>query len=79
MPALRPVATNWRLTRPWKVRAANAYNAACYLARCSSRAMSDLKLPLEERKRVTEDYARRAVGHLRVLALERGFADLELS
>jgi tetratricopeptide (TPR) repeat protein len=52
----------------------NAFNAGCYLARCSGLAAKDSTLPADRRKVVADDYAARAVGHLRT-ALARGFKD----
>lgn len=50
----------------------NAFNAGCYLARCSGLAARDLTLPADRRKARADEYAARAVAHLKTAAT-RGF------
>ncbi len=50
----------------------NAFNAACYLARCSGLAAADPALPADRRTARADEYAARAVAHLKTAAT-RGF------
>ncbi|HEY2785464.1 MAG TPA: hypothetical protein VGJ05_10865, partial [Fimbriiglobus sp.] len=52
----------------------NAYNAGCFLARCSDLATRDQTIPTEARSVLANEYAGRAVKHLRT-AVSRGFRD----
>jgi serine/threonine protein kinase len=54
--------------------AINAYNAGCYLSRCSALAAADAALPPDRRASLAEEYAARALAHLRT-AVDRGFRD----
>jgi hypothetical protein len=54
--------------------ASNAFNAACYLARCSGLAAADPTLPADERRALANRYEARAVEYLRAAAA-RGFTD----
>jgi tRNA A-37 threonylcarbamoyl transferase component Bud32/tetratricopeptide (TPR) repeat protein len=57
--------------------AVGAYNAGCYLSRCSALAAKDPALPPDRRAALAEEYARRAIVHLRT-AISRGFQETEL-
>ncbi|MBX9628400.1 MAG: hypothetical protein K2X82_31665, partial [Gemmataceae bacterium] len=50
----------------------NAFNAGCYLARCAGLAAKDPAVPEDKRAALADDYAKRAVAHLRTAAA-RGF------
>jgi tetratricopeptide (TPR) repeat protein len=52
----------------------NAYDAGCYLARCSTLATIDETIPAEARSVLANEYAGRAVKHLQA-AVSRGFRD----
>jgi len=52
----------------------NAFNAGCYLARCSALAAEDPTVPADQRQALADGYAARAVGHLKTAAA-RGFAN----
>jgi hypothetical protein len=54
----------------------NAFNSACYLARAAELASQDIAKLGDERNRLAEAYAKRAVEHLK-LANERGFVNTE--
>jgi tetratricopeptide (TPR) repeat protein len=54
--------------------AENAYNAGCYLARCSALAAKDETIPAETRSVLANEYAGRAVKHLQA-AVSGGFRD----
>jgi len=56
-------------------RAAESYNAACFLARCIPLANGDAALPGPARQAAADDYARRAIAQLKV-AVASGFNDL---
>ena len=55
----------------------NAFNAACWLARCARLAVNDPNLTLDRQRSLADDYATRATVHLRT-ALSRGFNDAKL-
>jgi len=52
----------------------NAFNAGCYLARCVGLAVKDATLPEDRRIARADEYAARAVAHLKTAAT-RGFAN----
>jgi tetratricopeptide (TPR) repeat protein len=57
--------------------AVGAYNAGCYLSRCSTLAARDPALSPDRRAALAEEYAKRAVSHLRT-AVSRGFKQAKL-
>ncbi|MDG3005218.1 serine/threonine-protein kinase [Paludisphaera mucosa] len=58
-------------------KALSAYNAGCYYSRASALAAKDPALPPDRRSALAEEYALRAVAHLRT-AFSRGFHDRDL-